>query len=121
MTFLALKEYLEAKCKNITTTINEKDEELNYLDDCFSTNSLTHIKDFAYIGSHSLILPGVTIGEGAIVEVVAVANRCGVFLLLRRHGELHLREVGRQIVPGDVDVCIVVEIPVDARGQRRNV
>lgn len=49
MTFLALKEYLEAKCKNITTTINEKDEELNYLDDFFSTNSLTHIKDFAYI------------------------------------------------------------------------
>ena len=61
------------------------------------------------------------IREGAIVEVVAVAHRCGVFLLLRRHGELHLREVGRQIVPGDVDVCIVVEIPVDARGQRRNV
>lgn len=40
--------------------------------DCFGK---IIVEDWAYIGSHSLILPGVTIGEGALVAAGSVVSK----------------------------------------------
>ena len=59
------------------------------------------------------------IGEGAVVEVIAVVGRAGVPLFCAGHGERGGGEVGGEAVPGEIDVGIMVEIPVDARRNRR--
>ena len=45
------------------------------IDSDFDVFGKVVIKDFAYIGSHSLILPGVTIGEGAMVAAGSVVTK----------------------------------------------
>ena len=54
------------------------------------------------------------IRECAVVEVIAVVGRAGVPLFCAGHGERSGGEVGRESVPGEIDVGIMVEIPVDA-------
>ena len=61
------------------------------------------------------------IREGAIVEIVAVARGRGVFLLLGGHGQLHLCEVGGEVVPCEVDMGVMVQVPIDAGCEGRQV
>ena len=61
------------------------------------------------------------VGEGAIVEVIAVVSVTGVRLVRCGNGQGDAAEVRREVIPCQIDVGIVIEIPVDTRGdgQRR--
>ena len=61
------------------------------------------------------------VGEGAIVEVIAVVRVTGVRLVRCGNGQGDAAEVRREVIPRQIDVGIVIEIPVDTRGdgQRR--
>ena len=58
---------------------------------------------------------GAGVGVGTVVEIVAQVCRTGVGLFAQGHGEVHSREISSQLVPGQIDVGVVVEIPVDTR------
>ena len=64
---------------------------------------------------------GHRVGEGAIVEVIAVVSVTGVRLVRSRNGQGDAAKVRREVIPRQIDVGIVIEIPVDTRGdgQRR--
>ena len=58
---------------------------------------------------------GHRVAEGAVVEVVAVVGGTDMRLLTVRQRQVNLCEVNGKLVPTDVDMCVVVEIPVHTR------
>lgn len=56
MTFLELKEDLKQRCLELNKMINIEDKELDYLDDFFAENNLTHVKDIADVNIEKLFV-----------------------------------------------------------------
>ena len=73
----------------------------------------------------NLLLPAIPcpeghgIGEGTGVEVVAIGGVTYVLLLTGGNGKRHLGEVRGEVIPCEVDVCMVVQVPVDTRCHRQ--
>ena len=86
----------------------------------FASDSQWHV-DAVQGHPVDLFLPAVPvpkghgIGKRAVVEVVAVGEPCGATFLALDSGQT-LRQAGVHVVPTDHDAGIVLEIPVDPRG-----
>ena len=87
-----------------------------------------HLKRHIYaMQSHpvNLLLPTLPrpkshrIGKGAIVQIIAIIGRSLVHLLSRRNRKIRRNKVGFRIVPCQIYMCMMIEIPIYSRCQCR--